>query len=783
MNGKIRSLHNPPLSSWINLIALSGLAVVFSLLFPSAKECAGFIAYFLMLSLGGWGLLLLLRGFTKNAVIDIINSFIVGASTNFLLFTLLRFTGTDANWSVALVFLAGLLSVLLHCSRGDEVFPRLSLSDPMLGIVAILAILAIFLVSDNLYYLKDGISVHDRVHPTYELSISASLDSMFPVYDLSYEGKVLKYHFGSPILLYQLINIFGLDSLPLSYVILPVFLVLLALFYLCELSKALKKNAYRLLFIAAVFFSTMSIDTEFLIWVKAIARMLIPGAGPVMAPSVIGPIMLFSSMMVMGSYALASLMVLSLFSFVRMKQRNYAAECIVLTGIAFSKSTFFLPLVIAYISYAVLIYVLSKDLHKALKNAAVLLPGLLYIIVLVMGAHKQDLWVVFPGSVNIDAQFPKGDLLLTLINLPVSGITALLIYVGLGFFYLVPESRRILNQIGSQREKIIEDPSTLCLLIIFCSYGMGMLLCEVSEGDHTQFLFPGYIFLSILTCEYLLRKHAKNRVFIALFTALLLFNTATDICTRYVIPSINTADPGDLHANSAIANAKQQLIKTIPSTGAWASLKMHVTPKCLYSYDLINGLASLSEEKNNRVFVYDKMHEFCENDNKSRMFSGSGYIMTAVSRKQTVLENYKYKGVLAEPDYCNRTFENVVFFHEITGKGSEIKNISSEFFGLDMPKYEDLSYYGYLRLFSAKNFYTYNQDFRECINAKIAEYKSADSDKIDVLRSYLERYNVGYVLFDEGEIPLGTYASRLGMKMLYESGKVSVYRVNNKTAS
>ncbi len=753
-----------------NIAALFALVAVFFLLSGSAKECLGFAIYFMVLFAGGKGILSALKALTGNTLIDGVNSVMAGATSNFIAFTLLRFTGLDANWSLFLVLGTGTI-LMAACKRNaNEAFAQFSLRDPMIAATCILAVFSVILISDNIYYLKEGLMVHDQLHPTYELSISAGLDSMFPVWDKSYDGKTLKYHFGSPIIFYQLINIFGLEPLKLAYILFPSFLITLFLLFTNELSRPLEKRARRLIFIAAVFFSTLSVNTDLLMWVKSTTGLSIP--------YILGPPQIFSRIAGMGSYGLGILLLLSLYSLIRLKKRSYGAECLILLGICFSKSTFFVPIAAAYVLYSVLAYALSKDVRVSLKSLGIVLPGALCLILFVLDAHKYNLWAVFPGSLNIDGVYLKDKILLLYANVVVSAVSAPIIYIGIGLLYLIPQIRKALKDVVSKKSEIISSAYFFYLIVIISSYAMGLLLCEVTEGNQLQFLFPGYVFLALLSYEFVLKGYANNRFFMAFFTALVLFNSVTYIALQNVLPSLNYAQIGAGQSGNAIADAKLGLISIIPSGSAAEIVRTSAQVPCFYSYDLLGGLGKISGYPEKGIFVFNMMEDFCEN--RQPKWVDNGFIMTAVSRRQTVVENYKYKGVLAEPGYCNRTFDNIVFYEVITGKEEGITKLSSRFNDTNIPKFEDMSYYRYLQLFSKKNFYTYNQDFIQCIEGKISNYTPKAEDKISVLKDYLRKNNVRFILFQNGTVPLEEYVSALNLQSIYKSRKVNVYKAHEK---
>ena len=49
------------------------------------------------------------------------------------------------------------------------------------------------------------------------------------------------------------------------------------------------------------------------------------------------------------------------------------------------------------------------------------------------------------------------------------------------------------------------------------------------------------------------------------------------------------------------------------------------------------------------------------------------------------------------------------------------------------------------------------------------------SDRIDFLKEFLDRYEVDYIIFENGEVPLKVFEDSLGLEIEFESETVRIY--------
>ncbi|MBS3126646.1 hypothetical protein J4228_00610 [Candidatus Woesearchaeota archaeon] len=759
----------------INTILLSILAILFISLFSSVAESLRFLSYFGFLFIGGFGLSLLFKNHLQNGTIHLILAFFMGIITNYVLFICFQFFNIKTTLAPFVLLAGGIALIFLNFTKAKMIISSVSIhKDRHLFLLIILIISSLFLFSDKLTYTTEGIYVHDPRHPTTELSFAQSVDTMFPINYLSYQGMEFKYHFGFGILAYQLVNQFHVDSLNLVYSLFPSFFVIMVLFLLYEYAKQFTSNIKSILFCFVVLFSTLSLPTDSITQLFNLLFHTNLSAPP-------NPYFLFAQFVKMGSFALAIIMTILLLILIEKKERNYLLETIILTGLAITKITFFIIAAMAYFSVFSLNFIAAnkwkENWKEFLKKNMMLIPGAFYFVFFVAGTHAHNLWVIFPGSFNIESVTLSSTQLIS--NVVISLLAAVIIYLGIGLFYLIPTIKNILKE-----KKFIDkikdyEGIMFSLAIILFSYGFGIFLTEITESNHKQFLFPGYILLTLLTYKFILTREKVKRYAAVLLILLVLINVFF-IGILYTIPTVKLPYQYEDSANNPLAAAKLNLVKN----NVHASLPLQAD--CLYSHDLIRGLQHLAKEPDG-TFLMNVLHQNCENYNASSWeeivsAKNGGFIRTAVTGKQTLAEHYKFKGILTEKDYCDRIYENIVFYSFITGDEKGINEKAALFENSPVPRYEDFSYYTYFKKFSTENYYTYNQQFEQCIIQKLNSTKGAEIDS-GFLKGYIIKNGLKYILFEKGEKPLPPYEKELGLIKIYSSEDVTIYRVNSREAT
>ena len=426
----------------LNIAMLLVLLGLFISLFSSIMEAVRFMFYMLLLFVGGLGLLLLFRKPVENSIVYFIISFFVGIITNYMLFIGFRFFKLNVSYTPYLLAVLGVVLVMVNVGKLKEIIKKTNIYfDPKFFLLIILIIFSIFLFSDKLTYTEEGIYVHDARHPTTELSFSQSLKTMFPVDYLSYEGKEFNYHFGYGILSYQLIHDFKIEHLNLAYIVFPAFIVIILFLLIYEYSKMFVKRKGSLLFCWAVLFSTLFVPLKtILIGVNTFLGLNLG------LPD--NPLFIFSQFIKMGSFSLAIVMAILLLIIVQNKKekedRNYFLEMVLLTGLAISKITFFIVFAGAYFMISFLNLIWTGKIKKFVFRIMMLVPGGLYLLYFVTGAHPHNVWVFFINTFNTKSLSLSYNLLIP--NAIVGLLLAIIVSGGIGLFYIIPEIKKVLQR-------------------------------------------------------------------------------------------------------------------------------------------------------------------------------------------------------------------------------------------------------------------------------------------------------------------------------------------------
>ncbi len=735
-----------------NLIAILSIVVSFFYFTNNYIDTLKFVAYFLILLIGGFGFLNLFDLKLKNSNLHLIIAILAGISLNSFLFLGLKLLNLNTIYSLGLLFSLAIIFILVDLRKAREIISGIDFHrDSLLILVILIMFFSMFLISDNIYYLDDSVTVADPGTPTYELSNAHSLSSSYPFPDISYSGKGFRYHYGNMAPIFQLVNNFKVDELNLIYLLIPALFLFLLIFFVNELSKAVRDTSLRMIFIVAMFFSSIG---------------LIAFVNP---PYLNG----FVLVSMFGNYATATLMLIALFILIQVDNRSFMLESLFIASMAIMKSPFLIPIAGSYL-IASLENFLKKDFRGFFVKNLAILPGLVYFFVFVWGTYEQNLWVIFPGFYNIASTTLNKSYLLFYALL--SLIMIIIGYVGLGIFYLAHIIKKIIR---ARKEFSFDKPIYFLFLIITISYLLGTFTSEISESNQLVFLTSGYIILSLLTYRYLLNKNTNRKLYAFLIILFLIFNFILNIGNAYFYQSSKLVlDKENTIKNNFLANLKRDLIgKVINITDSRDKIKFK---RCSYSNDLIGGLRVLSQ-KSEGIFVFNRLYEVCESYGLKAWIPSSttGPIRTALAKKQTIIEGHRSKGLISQPDYCNRTFENIEFFTIITGEESKFNDYIGSILNSNIPQFEDLSYYGYFKRYDKKNtnYFSANERFIDCIAEKPREIEFTKYQKVDYLRDYISKYKVKYFLFERGDIPNDEYIKELGLESIYSSKTVMIYEV------
>lgn len=743
--------------SIFNIIFLLALLFVFVYLFKSSLDFLKFSAYFLFIFIGGFGFLTLFNLDLNNKNLYLLLALLAGISLNSIIFLLLKLIRFNYIPSFFILLILGILLIKFNKDKAKCYLRGIDFyKDRLLIIVILLIFFSFFLLSDSVYYLEDSIAVSDPGNPAVDLTNAQSLDFNFPFPDLTYSGKTLKYHFGYMIILYQLIDFFQIDKINLIYNIMPSFLLLIMFFLINELSKAIKDYRLRPLFIIAIFFSSIGFIT------------LVP-------PYLTGFVLIDT----INNFNLSILMLLALFILIQLEKRSAVLESLFITSMTIMKSPFLIPIAGCYFLSSLESLIRNRDLKGFFVKNMIIMPGIAYFLFFVMGTESENLWVIFPGYYNLaSTTLEKSDIL---VNTIISFFIMIIGFVGIGGIYLFYQGKKIFNNIS---QFSLDNPDCFLFSIIIVSYTLGTFLSEVAFMNGLIFLSPGYILLSLLTYKYLLNKFDKRKLIVFLIIILLILNIYMTTGVSYFYQSSKLLlDKKTPEQNNFLANLKRELTENLVSiSNSMGSIKMK---RCHYNKDLLEGLELLSKEKSG-VLAFDRIYESCENYNLNKWEpnAATGFIRSALSKKQAVIEGQETRSTISQEDYCNRTFETMQFFTIINGNEPKFKDYLNYISSFNFTRFEDLSYYNYFKKYNPDNktFFIANHLFSECISKKTKVINLTETQKSGVLKDYIIKYNVKYILFEMGDKPLNNYIKSLNLEVLYDSNTVRIYRIIDKNS-
>lgn len=740
--------------SIFNIIFILALLIAFFYLFKLSLDFLKFSLYFLFLLIGGFGFLTLFNLDLKNQNLYPLFALLAGISLNLIIFLLLKVIKFNYIQSFFILFIFGVLLIILNWDKAKYYLSHVDFyKDKLLIIVILLVFFSFFLLSDSVYYLEDSITISDPGNPPIDLTSAQSLEFDFPFPDLAYLGKTLKSHFGYMIILYQLTNYFKIDKINLIYNIMPAFLLILMFFFINELSKAIKGLRLRFLFITAVFFSSIGFIS------------LVP-------PYLTGFVLIDT----INNFNLSLLMLLVLFILIQLDKRSPILECIFVTSMTIIKSPFLIPIAGCYFLSSLESLIRNRDPNNFLIKNMIILPGIAYFLFFVMGTESEIFWVIFPGYYNLaSTTLEKGDLW---INAIVSFFIIIIGFIGIGLLYLSNLIKKIFKDIS---QFSLDNPNYFFFSIILVSYILGTFLSDVTYMNGLIFLSPGYMLLSLLTYKFLLNEWDKKKLAVFLILLLLVLNIYMTIGVSYFYQSSKLLlDKKTPEQNNMFANLKRELTEKLVSIShSFESIKIK---RCHYSKDLLEGLEILSKERFG-VLTFNRLYESCEDYNldKWEPNAATGFIRTALSKKQAVIEGQESRSIISQKDYCNRTFETMQFFTIINGDEQMFKDYLHYMSSFNFIRFEDLSYYNYFKKYnpSNKTLFIANQLFSECISKKPDVINLTYSQKLDILKDYITMYNVKYILFEREDKPLNNYIESLNLVMLYDSNTVRIYKIRD----
>ena len=707
-----------------------------ALIFYLALVLFGFLPLILvlvfLLSASGIGLFLLPKRLSTDSILlKLVLACVVGLQILSLVFLLWRLVikANEVCFFFALLFI-GLFLLFFYFLRSDikkiygsKTFSRLALGGLILCFFCLLFVSRLMFQDGQWFYFQDS---H---HPIYELSIERAVETSMPPKDLSFLGKPLQFHFGSAILASLFVGDLKIDPLIVFYRVFPFLAVIFFFalsFYLAKLS-GLKKNWILCLPLAVLFFYPflLPLPAKFSLFPKIFSTLI-------SSPS-----------FTMGF--LASLALLILIAENLKTKRSFPLLIPILGAILFiTKASFFAPLGLALGIFYLQKFILEK------KWQTFILPAITFGLALpfywfLKGAHSHNLWILAPDAL-IFKRLPNFlGLNESALSLPLLLLASPFIFYGfLSLVYFYGFIRFYKN-----RKVVSWENFLIILAIVSCSFPF--FISEASEGNARQFILLGCVALFLLGFKWLresvYKKFASKKASIVLLCLLL----------------------------AGMASG-QFVLKT------YKQIQKPKNPS--YTQNLADSLVFLN--KNTKLAAIVLFGKHYESPNwKDRQFVGQwdylSFFRTALSGRQTIVEDFKYRGIGMQKDYNARSIENFRFFYNIIEKNLETAKGWEVPFGYQAPadhreQQANLSFVKPLWLSGEENWFSVRKSFPQFLEQNWGDVLQEDKQ---FLTTYINFYKVDYIVFERNEKPRPDIIEFLGLKLFFEKQDVSIYQTRH----
>lgn len=421
---------------------------------------------------------------------------------------------------------------------------------------------------------------------------------------------------------------------------------------------------------------------------------------------------IFKSLTITPSYTMGYLGFLALLIVIieSIRKKKYYSLLIVILSVSLlmSKGSFFIPLALGVGTWS--LFELVKKNYKA-----VLLPISMFIFSVPFGyflsnAHVHNQWILVPDRL-IFRRLPM--FIPSLLSYPLIVLISPFLFLGfLGFLYYFSFFKK-------KKDSII----LLITIIMLVGCTLPLFITEATEGNSRQFLYPSYILLFVLlfkwTSHIILTK--KRRIIFAILL----------------------------------------LVSFIPF-----SMEVKLPKEPSYDKDLIFTLSFIKENTKKDDIVLFGRHYEAPNWEQTEFiveWDYKSFVRTAISGRQTLIEDFKYRGIGMEPDYKERALDNFKFFYNAIKerKGWDKK----KGFVIPISKREErVNQYKSLWLGDDENWFS----IRRSVPLFLEEnWNLEETDEF--MTSYLSQ--VDYVLFERGEKPKDS----LGLVLIFEQGEYSFY--------
>jgi|GEM_PF-4340783 len=573
------------------------------------------------------------------------------------------------------------------------------------------------------YYFKD------EHHPIYELTIARAIDLRVPPPELSYQGKALKFHFLSAFLTSLFYNHLNIDPLIVVYRVFPFlgFLLFIPLLIYLLILSGMGGSLFLVLAVFAVLFAY---------------PFIVPLGGFLSAFA--DPLNIFYSITSTPSYIMGYLGFLALLIAVieTIQKKKYLSwlVCVLSAALFMSKGSFFIPLGLGVGIWSLRCCWLEKSFRPILLPFSMLLSVLPFAYFLI-GAHSHNQWIITPDRLiwrGLPNWVPFAN---SVLRLPLMffatpfSLYGFLSFVFLGAFYWL----------WAKRKENIFSPIMVMVIIMLVGCSLPLFICEATEDNSRQFSFPCYILLWVIFFYWLskfnLKRYQKlvmaGLLFVAFFSEVLVF-------------------------------------------------KMYEGPKISYDFDLAQGLYFINRHSQSAdVFLIGKHYE--DPHWRERKFIGEwenkSFFRTALAGRQTVIEDFKYRGIGMEKDYCQRSVENFKFFYLLTERNKEtlLGWKGKTGYQVATSAQEERANLPFVKPFwigKRENWFSIRKSFVQCLQdnwQEVVNDNISSAESRQWLEKYLNKHQIRFILFERGEKPQEDLRDFLKLKKVFEKGKISVF--------
>lgn len=797
----------------LNVTLLFIAYLMFSSVVGSYTTLPLLLLSFVILSIVGYSALSLLPGKSPDVPYEAkaIIFFLIGLA--FFTISSLLFIYFKLGFSCLIIFLAFVFMISLYRLLCDMLKIRKGSLKPDLNrflfskreglFLIIIIIVIIFLLSDTLIKNQNGYYIYDPLHSTYEISIAQSIFNGFD--DLSYAGKTMKFHYGSPFVIISLNKIFGFDLLVINnFMLQSVCLGIFTILLYCLAFELTKKKDISLISTFFILFGSIHYVPTTMIKFNAMCYSFIPCVNN------------------MPSYGFGIVYLAAFFLWFLSEKNsinNLSVSMILLSGMVIFKSTIALPIMLAFALFILSLWLFKGAESKILVYIGILALPFFLLFIFVLGGHDHAIWILLPGG-GFNALVPVLNNLPLLLLMLITPLLAVFIFTGFMAYHFFKYS--IIKTADFFRNKAKDKQNKLCpaeksfsefrgymvFFAISSSFMLAFFFVDIVELNNTQFIIPLLLLMPIIFIDWLF-KTLKNKDKLRLIAVSLILISML-VTTGYFLFEKNYANtpPDDERSLNPVSSAKLEIsmynTQLVLSAVGW--LDNHVGTSLLdqfriYSkperelnryYYYPNGLIESLQYLNWRmgsgdIFVFGKQYEEdVTRKTLSNLWFPDSFLRTGISGKQTLIENIKFKGEIMQPGYYQRSEDISRFFYYLTDKNT-----------LDNASWSTLTRYDtnnmfrnkpllrrYISIFSKKEIFfdvweNYTTSMEVSIK-NIIQNNISDEEKMDFIKEFIFRYNVSYILFEIGERPREDFM--MGIKGIvfeevFESGDSAVYAI------